>query len=94
MTKTFHVDVCLHGREDPLPGLGRLVVGILPRRPGFDSVPTRAGFVVGKVTLAQVFLRVLELSLIRVIPQMLHVSHACHRCYIILVFYIAARQRT
>jgi hypothetical protein len=43
--------------------LRRLVTGLSPRRPGFASGLTHVGFVVDKVTLGQIFLQVLRISL-------------------------------
>lgn len=42
-----------------------------PRRPGFDVRPVRVQFVVGNVTLEQVFLRILLFSPVRAIPPTL-----------------------
>ena len=41
-----------------VPWLRRLVAGFSPRRPGFDPVSVHVGFVVDKVALGRVFLRV------------------------------------
>jgi hypothetical protein len=38
-----------------VPWLRRLVVGLQPRRPGFDPGSVHVGFVMDKVTLGQVF---------------------------------------
>jgi hypothetical protein len=48
--------------------------GLPPRRRGFDPRPVYMGFVVNKVALGQVFLRVLHLSPVSIIPPMLHSS--------------------
>ena len=45
-----------------------------PRRARFDPIPVRVRFVVKKVPLGQVFLRVLSFSLVSVMPPLLH-SH-------------------
>jgi hypothetical protein len=45
-----------------VPWLRRLVVGLPPRRPGFDPGSVHVGFVVDKVALGQVFPRVLRFS--------------------------------
>jgi hypothetical protein len=45
-----------------VPWLRSLVVGLSPRRPGFAPGSIRVGFVVDKVALGQVFLRVLQFS--------------------------------
>jgi hypothetical protein len=46
-----------------VPWLRRLVAGLSPRRPGFDSGSVHIGFVVDRVALGQVFLRVLRFPL-------------------------------
>jgi hypothetical protein len=55
-----------------VPWLGRLAAGLPPRRPGFDPGSVHVGFVVDKVTLGQVFLRVLRLSRVNFIRPLLH----------------------
>jgi hypothetical protein len=45
-----------------VPWLRTLVACIPPRRPGIDPVSDRVGFVVEKVTLGQVYPRVLRFS--------------------------------
>jgi hypothetical protein len=45
-----------------VPWLRRLVVGLSPRRPGFAPGSIHVGFVVDKLVLGQVFLRVLRFS--------------------------------
>jgi hypothetical protein len=50
----------------------RLVVGLSPRRRGFDAGSVYVGFVVDKVVLGQVFLRVLRFSPVNFIPPVLH----------------------
>jgi hypothetical protein len=52
-----------------------VVAGLSPRRPGCTSRAVRVGFVVNRVTLWQVFLKVLRLSPISVTPLELH-SHS------------------
>jgi hypothetical protein len=52
--------------------LRRLVAGLSPQRPGFDPASVPVGFVVDKVALRQVFLRVLWLSFVNVITPVLH----------------------
>jgi hypothetical protein len=56
-----------------VPRLRRLVVGLPPRRPGFDPGSVRVGFVVDKVALGQVFP-----------PEYFGfpLSISIHRCYI------------
>jgi hypothetical protein len=55
-------------------GLRRLVAGLSPRRPGFDPGSVHVGFVVAKVALGQVFVRVLRFSSV----------NTSHRCSIIM----------
>jgi hypothetical protein len=55
-----------------VPWLRRLVAGLSPRRPGFDPGSVHLGFVVDKVVLGQVLLRVLRLSPVNYIAPMLH----------------------
>jgi hypothetical protein len=54
------------------PWLRRLAAGLPPRRPGFDPGLVHVRFVVDKVALGQVFLRVLRFSPVNFIPPMLH----------------------
>jgi hypothetical protein len=46
-----------------VPWLSRLVAGLSPRRPGFDPGSVHVRFVVDKVALGQVFLRVVGFPL-------------------------------
>jgi hypothetical protein len=55
-----------------VPWLRRLVAGLSPRRPGFDPKSVQVGYVVDKVALGQVFLRVLQFSPVNFIPLVLH----------------------
>jgi hypothetical protein len=55
-----------------VPWLRRLAPGLPPRRPGFDPGSVHVGFVVDKVALGQVFLRVLRFSPVSFIPPVLH----------------------
>jgi hypothetical protein len=55
-----------------VPWLKRLVAGLSPRRPEFAPGSIHVGFVVGKVALGQVFLRVL-FSPASIIPPLLHI---------------------
>jgi hypothetical protein len=57
-----------------VPWLRRLVAGLLPRRLGFDSESVHVGFVVDKVTLGQVFPRILQFSPVHFVPPVLHYS--------------------
>jgi hypothetical protein len=52
--------------------LGRLVAGLSPSKPGLSARSVRVGYVVDRVALRQVFLRVLRVSPIIVVPPMLH----------------------
>jgi hypothetical protein len=54
-----------------VPWLRSLVTGLSPRRPGFAPGSIHVGFVVDKVTLEQVFLRVLRFSSVNIIPPSL-----------------------
>jgi hypothetical protein len=56
-----------------VPWLKRLVAGLSPRRTGFAPESTHVGFVVDKVVLGQVFLRVLRFSPANIIPPLLHI---------------------
>ena len=55
-----------------MPWLRPLVAGLSPRRPWFDPGSVHVEFMVDKVALGQVFLRVLRFSPISVIPPVLH----------------------
>jgi len=55
-----------------MPRLRRSVAGLSPRRSGLNPRPVRVGFVLHKVTLGQIFLRVLRFPPVNVIPPMLH----------------------
>jgi hypothetical protein len=52
--------------------LRQLIAGLSPRRPGFDPGSVHVGFVVDKVALGHVFLRVLRFSPVNFIPPLLH----------------------
>jgi hypothetical protein len=54
-----------------VPWLRSLVAGLSPRRPGFAPGSFHVGFVVDKVALGQVFLRVLWFSPVNIIPPSL-----------------------
>jgi hypothetical protein len=60
ITDWKHVMVTL--MDEVVPWLRRLAAGLPPRRPGFDLGSVHVGFVVDKVALGQVFLRVLRFS--------------------------------
>jgi hypothetical protein len=55
-----------------VPWLRLLAAGLPPRRPGFDPGSVHVGFVMDKVTLGQVFLRVLRFSPVSFIPPVRH----------------------
>jgi hypothetical protein len=55
-----------------VPWLRRLAASLSPRRPGFDPGSVHVGFVVNKVALGQVFVRVLRFSPVSFIPPVLH----------------------
>ena len=55
-----------------VPWLRRLVAGLPPRMPGFDPGSVHVEFVVDKVALGQVFLRVLRFSPVNFIPPVFH----------------------
>ena len=55
-----------------VPWLRWLVAGLSQRRPGFDPESVHVGFVVDKVALGQVSLRVLRFSPVSFIPSVLH----------------------
>jgi hypothetical protein len=59
-----------------VPWHSRLVAGFSQRRSGFAHRAVHVGFVVDKITLTQVFLRVLQFSPVSIIPLLLHI-HAC-----------------
>jgi branched-subunit amino acid transport protein len=56
-----------------MPWLKRLVAGLLSRKPGFTPGLIHVGFVVDRVALGQVFLRVLQFSPANIIPPLLHI---------------------
>ena len=60
-------DCLLRGRTESilntLPYLRKLVPGLSPRRPSFDSRPGRVKFVMGKQALGQVFHRLIRFPL-------------------------------
>jgi hypothetical protein len=55
--------------------LRRFVAGLSPRRLGFSLGSVHVGFVVDKVILGQVFLRVLRLSSVSIIPLVVLHTH-------------------
>jgi hypothetical protein len=56
-----------------VPWLRRLVTGLSPRRPGFAPGSVHVGFVVDKIALRQVFLRVLRVFPVNIIPPSLYI---------------------
>jgi hypothetical protein len=56
--------------------LRHLAAGFSQRRPSFATRVAHLGFVVDKVALGQVFLRVLRFSPVSIIPPLLHI-HTC-----------------
>jgi hypothetical protein len=65
-----------------VPWLRWLVAGLSPRRTGFTSGSIHVGFVVDKVTLGQVFLRVLRLSPVSIVPPSLSKLISSGECVI------------
>jgi hypothetical protein len=61
-----------------VPWLRRLVAGLSPRRSLFDPGSVHVGFVMDKVALGQVFLRILRVSPINFIPPVLHYIFRLH----------------
>jgi hypothetical protein len=55
-----------------IPWLRRSVTGLSPRRPGFSPGSVCVGFVVDRVAVRQVFLRVLRVSFVSIVPPRLH----------------------
>jgi hypothetical protein len=63
LTVCVCVCVCVRGcARARAPWLRSLVTGLSPQRPGFASGAIHVGFVMDKVALGQVFLRVLRFS--------------------------------
>jgi hypothetical protein len=59
-----------------VPKLRRLVAGLSLQRPVFARRPVHVGFVVDKVAMRQVFLRVFRFSPVNIILPLLH-THSC-----------------
>jgi hypothetical protein len=72
-TKQSDVYIAFRFQWD-VPWLRRLVAGLSSPRPGFYSRPDLARFLVNKVALGEVFLRVLRISPVSITPPML-LSH-------------------
>jgi len=62
----------ISGYTDVSPSLRQSVAGLSPRKPGFDSSPDYAKFVMNKTSLRQVYLRVLRLTPVTTIPPVQH----------------------
>jgi hypothetical protein len=72
--------------------LRRLVVGLSPRRHGFNARPLHVGFMVDKVTLGVVSVPVLPFSFVTIILPMLHTHlFVGHQRYIILAVDIVVK---
>jgi hypothetical protein len=69
-TQLLCLIMCKPERRAAVPWLRSLVAGLSPRR--FSPGSIRVGFVVDKVALGQVFLRVLRFSPVNIIPPGLH----------------------
>jgi hypothetical protein len=65
-----------------VPWIRSLVAGLSARRPGFAPRSIHVGFVVGKVALGQVFLRVLRCSPDNIIPPSLYKLISSGKCVI------------
>jgi hypothetical protein len=65
-----------------VPWLRLLVACLSARRPGFAPRSIHVGFVVGKVALGQIFLRVLRFSLVNIIPPSLSKLISSGKCVI------------
>jgi hypothetical protein len=50
-----------------------IVASLSPRRPGFDSRPIHVRFVIDRVALGQVFLRILQFLSVSIISLVLHI---------------------
>jgi hypothetical protein len=80
---------CSHGTpvcncvlQGAMPWLRSLVAGLSPRRPGFAPGSIHVGFVVDKMALGQVFLRVLRFSPVNIIPPLLSKLISSGECVI------------
>jgi hypothetical protein len=73
---------CSKARTRAVPWLRSLVAGLSPRRPGFASGSIHVGFVVDKLALGQVFLRVLRFSTVNIIPPSLSKLISSGECVI------------
>jgi hypothetical protein len=80
----FRDAYCLHHQDDAraVPWLRSLVAGLLPRWPGLAPRSINMGFVVDKVALGQVFLRVLRFFPVSVIPPSLSKLMSSGECVI------------
>jgi hypothetical protein len=75
---------CIKCPRLAVPWLRRLVAGLPPRRPGFDPGPDHVGFVVDKVALGQVFLRVLRFSPVSFIPPVLRYTEKLRKLIVFI----------
>jgi hypothetical protein len=76
-----HVVMCM-GWPQAVPWLRSLVAALSPRRPGFAPGSIHVGFVVDKVAVGQVFLRVLRFSPVSIIPPSLSKLISSGECVI------------
>jgi hypothetical protein len=51
-----------------------IIASLSPRRPGFDSRPFHVRFVIDRVTLGQVFLRIFQFLPVSIISLILHIQ--------------------
>jgi hypothetical protein len=75
-------DTMVSGLLRAVPWLRSLVAGLTPRRPGFALGSIHVEFVVDKVALGQVFLRVLRFSSVNIIPPSLSKLISSGECVI------------
>ena len=61
-----------------VPLVGRLVAGLSPQKPGFDSKTDHVRPVMDKVALGQIYLPVLHFSPVSIIPPTLHNNLQLH----------------
>jgi hypothetical protein len=70
--------------QGAVPWFRQLVAGLSLIRASFNLRHVCVEFVVDKVALGHVFLRVIQFSPVRIVPPILHTrSFLCCRCYII-----------
>jgi hypothetical protein len=79
----IHKRVCqIYNIPWAVPWLRSLVTSLSPQRAGFAPGSIHVGFVVDKVALGQVFLRVLRFSLVSIIPPSLSKLISSGECVI------------